>query len=91
MQAVAFVYTDATKDDCTNPSIAGYLFGKWWSIPVNNKLHKLPIAALELFLAIILSNSCILFHNHLHYSSSTQRAIVFSTNSEVSATVIAIS
>jgi site-specific DNA-cytosine methylase len=82
VQAVAFVYTDAAKDDCTNPSIAGYLYGRWWSIPVNEKLHLLPIAALE-FLAIIVS--FILFHKYLQ----PYPAIVFSTDSQVSAMVIA--
>ena len=80
--SVAFVYTDAAKDDCINPSIAGYLYGRWWSIPVNEKMHRLPIAALE-FLAIAIS--FVIFHKLLkHYS-----AIVFSTDSQVSAMVMA--
>ena len=82
IQAVAYVYTDAAKDDCFNPSIAGYLYGRWWSIPVNAKLHKLPIAALE-FLAIVIS--FIIFYKYL----KPYPAVVFSTDSQVSAMVMA--
>jgi site-specific DNA-cytosine methylase len=80
--SVAFVYTDAAKDDCYNPSIAGYLYGRWWSIPVNSNMHRLPIAALE-FLAIAIS--FIVFHKFLRQYST----IVFSTDSQVSAMIMA--
>ena len=45
--------SDAALAGTTQPGLGGYMYGRWWCIPLNNALIRLPIVVLELIAAAV--------------------------------------